>query len=69
LPRAAPLATQLPRNGAFVLGREEFGFSFNALDYPDIRRMSIPQFGSVQCLNISIAASLVMYEYVRQWHP
>jgi tRNA G18 (ribose-2'-O)-methylase SpoU len=61
-------ATQLPRNSAFVLGHEEFGFSFNARDYPEMESLTIPQFGSVQSLNVSIAASVVMYEYLRQWH-
>jgi len=60
-------AAQLPRNSAFVLGHEEFGFSFDARDYPDLKRLTIPQFGSVQSLNVSIAASVVMYEYIRQW--
>ena len=60
-------ARPLPRKSAFVLGHEEFGFSFAAQDYPHLERLSIPQFGSVQSLNVSIAASVVMYEYVRQW--
>lgn len=59
-------AMQLPRKSAFVLGHEEFGFSFEPQDYPDLQRLTIPQFGSVQSLNVSIAASVVMYEYVRQ---
>jgi len=59
---------KLPRKSSFVLGHEEFGFSFDTLDYPDIQRLTIPQFGGVQSLNVSIAASVVMYEYVRQWH-
>jgi tRNA G18 (ribose-2'-O)-methylase SpoU len=58
---------ELPRKSAFVLGHEEFGFSFEEKDYPDLRKLNIPQFGSVQSLNVSIAASVVMYEYVRQW--
>jgi tRNA G18 (ribose-2'-O)-methylase SpoU len=57
---------ELPCNSAFVLGHEEFGFSFDPKDYPDMKRLTIPQFGSVQSLNVSIAASVVMYEYVRQ---
>jgi len=65
---ASVCATQLPRNSAFVLGHEEFGFSFDVRNYPEMQRLSIPQFGSVQSLNVSIAASVVMYEYVRQWH-
>lgn len=56
----------LPEKTAFVLGHEEFGFSFDPADYPAIRSLSIPQYGSVQSLNVSIAASIVMYEYVRQ---
>lgn len=60
-------AMDLPRKSAFVLGHEEFGFSFEPKDYPDLKRLTIPQFGSVQSLNVSIAASVVMYEYVRQW--
>ena len=58
--------TELPRKSAFVLGHEEFGFSFEAKDYPHLQKLTIPQFGSVQSLNVSIAASVVMYEYVRQ---
>lgn len=56
----------LPEKTAFILGHEEFGFSFDPADYPAIRSLSIPQYGSVQSLNVSIAASIVMYEYVRQ---
>jgi tRNA G18 (ribose-2'-O)-methylase SpoU len=58
--------TPLPYRSAFVLGHEEFGFSFATHDYPGLRKLAIPQFGSVQSLNVSIAASVVMYEYVRQ---
>jgi len=57
---------QLPEKCAFVLGHEERGISFDPADYPDIGRLSIPQFGQVESLNVSIAASIVMYEYVRQ---
>ncbi len=57
---------KLPRKCAFVVGHEEFGFSFDRRDFPALRSLTIPQFGSVQSLNVSIAASVVMYEYVRQ---
>jgi tRNA G18 (ribose-2'-O)-methylase SpoU len=63
---ASLCATELPPKSAFVLGHEEFGCSFEPQDYPEMQRLTIPQFGSVQSLNVSIAASLVMYEYVRQ---
>jgi tRNA G18 (ribose-2'-O)-methylase SpoU len=51
---------------AFVLGHEEWGHSFRQDDYPDIIPVAIPQFGQIESLNVSIAASIVMYEYVRQ---
>jgi tRNA G18 (ribose-2'-O)-methylase SpoU len=56
----------LPGKCAFVLGHEEFGFSFEPKELPGLRRLTIPQFGSVQSLNVSVAAALVMYEFVRQ---
>ncbi len=56
----------LPRRVAFVLGHEEFGLSFDPAGYPDILPVSIPQWGHVQSLNVSVAASLALYEYVRQ---
>ena len=51
---------------AFVMGHEEFGISFDRHMYPDITGLSIPQWGHVQSLNVSVAASIVVYEYVRQ---
>jgi len=62
------LTMALPRKSAFILGHEEFGISFERGDYPAIRSISIPQFGSVESLNVSIAASIMMFEYVRQHH-
>ncbi|BCR04551.1 hypothetical protein DESUT3_16200 [Desulfuromonas versatilis] len=59
-------ATALPGKSAFVFGHEEWGFSFDPANYPGLRRLAIPQYGQVQSLNVSIAASIVMYEYVRQ---
>jgi tRNA G18 (ribose-2'-O)-methylase SpoU len=56
----------LPIKSAFVLGHEEWGHSFRAEEFPDIHCLSIPQFGQIESLNVSIAASVVMYEYVRQ---
>ncbi len=57
---------KLPVKAAFVFGHEEFGLSFDRADYPDILSLSIAQWGHVQSLNVSIAASIVLYEYVRQ---
>ncbi len=58
--------TPLAKNAAFIFGNEEFGIHFDPTLYPEIKRVSIPQFGNVQSLNVSIAASICMYEYIRQ---
>jgi tRNA G18 (ribose-2'-O)-methylase SpoU len=58
--------TSLPAKCAFILGNEGLGISFDPKKYPEIRCLGIPQFGSMESLNVSIAASIVMYEYVRQ---
>lgn len=58
--------TSLPEKVAFIFGHEELGCSFAAADYPEMTRLKIPQFGSVQSLNVSIAASITMYEFARQ---
>ena len=60
------LFEKLPVKSAFVFGNEELGFSFDIKDYPDIRILNIPQFGRVESLNVSIAASITLYEYCRQ---
>jgi tRNA G18 (ribose-2'-O)-methylase SpoU len=54
-----------PDKSAFILGHEGFGFSFNKEDYPQIKYIKIPQFGLVESLNVSVAASIVMYEFTR----
>jgi tRNA G18 (ribose-2'-O)-methylase SpoU len=56
----------IPKKSAFIFGHEEFGLSFNPEDYPDIKPISIPQFGKIESLNVSVAASIVMYEYIRR---
>lgn len=58
--------THMPKKSAFILGHEEFGLSFSPADYPGIRSLRIPNLGKVQSLNVSVAASIVMYEYLRQ---
>ena len=57
---------QLPKRSAFIFGNEEFGFSFSKRGFPKIKALRIPQYGKVESLNVSIAASIVMYEYIRQ---
>lgn len=55
-----------PDKSAFVIGHEEYGFSFPVAEFKDVKRLNIPQFGKVQSLNASVAASIAMFEYVRQ---
>ena len=57
---------KMPLKSAFIFGNEELGHRFNRDDYPAIQSLKIPQFGRVESLNVSIAASIVMYEYVKQ---
>jgi tRNA G18 (ribose-2'-O)-methylase SpoU len=59
---------QLPERSVFVFGHEKFGFSFELTDYPDLHPVHIPQIGRVESLNVSVAASIAMYDYTRQ-HP
>lgn len=58
--------TSLARKSAFIVGNEEFGLSFDPADYPGIRTLAIPLAGEMESLNASVAAAIVMYEYVRQ---
>ena len=56
----------IPARSAFIFGHEEYGFSFNPDEYGGMQSVLIPQVGKVDSLNVSIAASIVMYEYLRQ---
>lgn len=56
---------KFPDKSAFILGHEGFGFSFKKEHYPEIKYVKIPQIGKVESLNVSVAASIVMYEFVR----
>ncbi len=58
--------SKLPEKSAFILGNEDNGISFDAAAYPEIKCLSIPHFGVTESLNVSIAASIVMYEYISQ---
>lgn len=56
----------LPRRCAFILGHELNGLSEAVLGDERIQRLRIPQWGSVDSLNVAVAASLALYEYARQ---
>jgi len=58
---------ELPQKSAFVLGHEEFGPSVACREQAGLVPLAIPQFGETESLNVSVAAGIVMYEYVRQW--
>lgn len=55
-----------PKKSAFIFGHEELGLSFEPDLFPNVRQLTIPQFGKSQSLNVSVAASIILYEYVRQ---
>lgn len=58
--------SRLPEKSAFIFGHEEFGISFDKDDFEGVETLRIAQLGRVQSLNVSVAASVVMYEYFRQ---
>ncbi len=55
----------MPKNSIFVYGEEKEGIPSEVLDSADYT-LSIPQFGSVRSLNVSVASGIIMYEYRRQ---
>ncbi len=63
---SAIMDTALPEKSAFVFGHEEYGISFEPDLYPEVKRLTIPQYGKSQSLNVSVAASIILYEYTRQ---
>lgn len=58
--------TALPERCAFVLGHELHGLSEEARAASGARFVRIPQWGSIDSLNVAVAASVALYEYVRQ---
>lgn len=58
--------TALPERCAFVLGHELHGLSEEARGSSGARFVRIPQWGSVDSLNVAVAASVALYEYARQ---
>ena len=58
--------TKFPEKSAIILGHEERGLSFNPGNYPDINLVKIQQYGVTESLNVSIAGTIAVYEYLRQ---
>ncbi len=60
-----PFLTKTP---CFILGSESHGIPKEWLSLlHDAPRISISQYGLVRSLNVSVAASIVLYEYLKQW--
>lgn len=57
---------QFPTKCAFILGHEEYGINPEILKHSRVRTLAIPHWGRVQSLNVSIAGTLVAYEYLKQ---
>lgn len=55
----------LNNNGLYIIGGEDKSLSEEVLDKCD-NVLTIPQFGLVNSLNMSVAASIIMFEVVRQ---
>lgn len=55
----------LTQKAAFVLGNEHRGVSKEAADLAD-EIISIPMFGMIQSLNVSVATAVICYEALRQ---
>lgn len=51
----------------FVMGSESFGLPASLLKALNAPILSISQYGVMRSLNVSIAASIVLYEYAKQW--
>ena len=57
-----------PPRPLFLFGAELQGLSPELAAHADARLM-IPQYGLAPCLNVNIACTLVLYEYVTRRHP
>ncbi|KAJ1494661.1 Alpha/beta knot methyltransferase, partial [Baffinella frigidus] len=74
VPRNEPLRPEIPTNDlpwwqgvALVLGNEEIGVDTKVLAAAD-GVIEIPCFGAKNSLNVCSAASIVIYEALRQWN-
>ena len=57
--------TDLSVPAAIVMGSEDEGVSTDNLRICD-ELVKIPQFGTIQSLNVSVAAGVMIYEVIRQ---
>ena len=61
-------AVDMTQPVAIVVGAEQFGLSDAWMDHAD-RLVRIPMFGQADSLNVAAAATILLYEVVRQRHP
>lgn len=57
---------EIPAKAAFILGNEGIGLSFEAAGMEGIAPLRIPQWGRSQSLNVSVAASIAAWEWLRR---
>jgi len=55
-----------PEKTAFLVGHEEFGFSFDLAKHPEITLVQVPQVGIVESMNVAVATSIAAYDYLRE---
>jgi tRNA G18 (ribose-2'-O)-methylase SpoU len=55
-----------PEKTAFIVGHEEFGFSFDLAAHPEIKLTRVPQVGIVESMNVAVAASIAAFDYIRE---
>ncbi len=58
--------SKIPKKSAFIFGNEETGPSVPSSFSKCIKKIKIKQFGKTESLNVSVAASIASYEYIRQ---
>jgi tRNA G18 (ribose-2'-O)-methylase SpoU len=51
----------------FLVGNESMGFPQEFMKTLGAPRITISQYGIMRSLNVSIASSILLYEYTRQW--
>ncbi|RLE31319.1 MAG: hypothetical protein DRJ61_11510, partial [Acidobacteria bacterium] len=54
---------EYPQNPCFLLGAERDGLPQSLIDAAEVV-VQIPQWGLVPCLNLAVAGSIVMYDYL-----
>lgn len=57
---------ELPGRCAFILGHEANGLSREVLDSEGVQRVRIPHAGTLDSLNVAVAASIALYEFARR---